>query len=65
MMNNEQTVEYQNEDYSQNNTIASSIQRKVNPEKHALNPQELLPLVQEDVLAKVSESEDNDEHSVT
>lgn len=38
-------------------SIITSVQRKLNPEKQALNPVELIPLVQEDVLAKHVEIE--------
>ncbi|XP_045162307.2 uncharacterized protein LOC123527076 isoform X2 [Mercenaria mercenaria] len=33
-------------------SMITSIQRKLNPERQALNTQELVPLVQEDVLAR-------------
>lgn len=36
-------------------SVVTSLQRKLNPEKQALNPLELVPLVNEDILAKQTE----------
>lgn len=44
-----------------NESVVSAIQRRLNPDKQALNPLELMPLVQEDVLSKtVAELDDTE-----
>ncbi|KAH3873088.1 hypothetical protein DPMN_036314 [Dreissena polymorpha] len=40
------------------NSMFVAMQRKLNPEKQALNPLELLPLVEDDVLSKQTETQD-------
>ena len=39
----------------QENTVASVLQRKINPDRQALNPVELFPLINNDFLAKAHE----------
>lgn len=50
-----------------NESVISSVQRRLNPERQALNPQELVPLVNEDVLAKTLEEDarQNEEKTIS
>ena len=43
----------------QEHTVMSSIQRRLNPEGQALNPVELYPLLNNDFLAKATETDDD------
>ena len=44
----------------QDNTMVSALQRKINPDRQALNPVELFPLINNDFLAKMNELTDED-----
>ena len=44
----------------QDNTMMSALQRKINPDRQALNPVELFPLINNDFLAKMNELTDED-----
>ena len=44
----------------QDNTMMSVLQRKINPDRQALNPVELFPLINNDFLAKMNEFTDED-----
>ena len=47
------------------NSVVFSIKRRLNPEQQALNPEELLSLVNEDVLAKLTEQSNIEPNDVS
>ena len=53
-------TDFEDEIDYQENTVVSSLQRRLNPERQALNPVELYPLVHNDFLDKLNEAASDD-----